>query len=369
MRISIDATGLGGPKTGTSVYLAETLSVWNQDPAIDHEFVIFTSDKAWSHLAGLGLDRRFRFVQAPGHRHVRALWQQVVMPWYIARLGVDVHWGAGFVLPLISGTPMVLTVYDLTFQLFPEVHERIKRYYFPFMIEAAIGKAFAVIAISESTRADLHRLMPASRGKTTVTLLAARSVGRPEGSQAVEEERADSGDYILFVGTVEPRKNLSRLVAAWQSLDAEIRGKTCLVIAGATGWLVDELIARMRLTDAIEFRGQVSDAELASLMRGATALVYPSIYEGFGLPVIEAMAMGVPVLTSNVGATREIAEGAAILVDPTSMHDIRAGLARLLKEPKLREHLASLGKERAATFSWARTARKTLAIIEQAGQL
>ncbi len=368
MRISIDATGLGGPKTGTSVYLSEILSVWNRDLSIDHNFVIFATSKAMSHLVDLGLDRRFSFVVAPNHRYWRVLWQQVAMTWHIHRLGIEVHWGTGFVLPLLSGRPMVLTVHDLTFQLFPKVHERIKRYYFPAMIRASVSKARAIIAVSESTRSDIHRLLPASREKTIVTLLAGRNLV-PPATKAVYGLDMDNKRYMLFVGTVEPRKNLSRLVTAWQSLDDSERGRTHLIVVGSTGWLVEELLGKLNSSDAIEFKGQVSDSQLASLMQNAMAFLYPSLYEGFGLPVVEAMALGIPVLTSNVGATREIAEGAAILVDPTSIEDIRAGITRLLNEPGLCESLAALGKERASTFSWERTASETLAIIERVGQL
>ena len=261
---------------------------------------------------------------------------------------------------------MVLSIHDLTFQLFPEVHERIKRYYFPAMIKAAVKKAHTVIAISDSTRADLYRLLPVSRGKTVVTLLAARSFGQCEPTSALDEERRDIDDYVLFVGTVEPRKNLTRLIGAWQSLDARIRGATKLVVVGATGWLVEELLGRLKSTDAVRFLGHVGDGQLAELMCNAKAFLYPSLYEGFGLPVAEAMSSGIPVLTSNVGATREVADGAAILVDPASEEDIRAGLSRLLSDPGLRASLAVLGRERAASFSWVRTAQETLAVIEGA---
>jgi glycosyltransferase involved in cell wall biosynthesis len=367
MRISIDTTGLGGPKTGTSVYVTEILSVWNQNPSIDHEFVIFTTASAMSHLSKLSLDRRFRFVMAPNHRHLRVLWQQLVMPWYIMKLGIEVHWGAGFVLPLLSGRPMVLTVHDLTFHLFPEVHEYIKRYYFPAMIKAGAAKARIIIAISESTRSDLHRFLPNSCGKTKVTLLAARNLC--QSNSKVNQNREVKGKrYMLFVGTIEPRKNLSRLVTAWQSLDDITRRDARLLVIGTTGWLVDELLERMNSTDSIEYIGHVSDSELADLMRGAMALLYPSLYEGFGLPVIEAMALGIPVLTSNTGATNEIAEGAALLVNPISVEEIRGGIIRLLNEGDLRDSLATLGKGRAAAFSWERTALDTLAIIENKGQ-
>jgi glycosyltransferase involved in cell wall biosynthesis len=364
MRISIDATGLGGPKTGTAVYLTEILAVWNRNRSINHEFVIFATPKALHHLRALGLDSRFRFVEAPNNRHLRSLWQQSVMAWHVRRMRVVVHWGAGFVLPLLSRKPMVVTVYDLTFQLFPSVHERIKRYYFPAMIRAAVRKAQQVIAISAATRDDLQRLLPQSRGKTTVTLLAPRQLA----TQAVTNDPGDAGDesYVLFVGTVEPRKNLERLISAWRGLEPASRRGARLMIVGAMGWLVDGIRRDTSIADAIEFKGFVTDDELARLLRGATAFVYPSLYEGFGLPVLEAMAQGIPVLTSNVGATREVADGAALLVDPESTSSIRDGLARLLSDEALRQELSRLGLERAAAFSWERTAQETLAVIEMA---
>lgn len=369
MRISIDATGLGGPKTGTAVYLTEILSAWNRDRSIDHEFVVFATPKALQHLMALELDGRFRFVNAPDNRHIRTLWQQTIMAWLVYRLNVDVHWGSGFVLPLLGTRPMVVTIHDLTFQLFPAVHERIKRVYFPAMIKAAVSKARFVLAISESTRNDLHRLLPMSREKTVVTLLAARKLAsgmRHEGTL----NRGGVGDgYVLFVGTVEPRKNLERLIAAWQSIDPVDRCGARLVIVGATGWLVDCMLSRSAVEDAIEFKGFVGDDELAHLMRGAMAFVYPSLYEGFGLPVLEAMAQGIPVLTSNVGATREVADGAALLVDPVSISSIRDGLVRLLNDDALRRELSRCGMERAATFSWERTAEDTLDFIERAAIL
>lgn len=261
---------------------------------------------------------------------------------------------------------MVLTIHDLTFQLFPQVHERIKRYYFPAIMRASVRKAQVVIVISESTRHDLYRLIPASVGKTSVTLLAARRMVDAEPVRAAAPLHAGIDDYVLFVGTVEPRKNLARLIRAWESLPPGIRGRTKLLVAGATGWLVDDLLNRRCKAESIRFLGHVDDAELAMLMRRAKAFLYPSLYEGFGLPVVEAMSVGVAVLTSNVGATREIAEGAAMLVDPTSEESIRTGLERLLGDSDLRLALGRLGQTRAAEFSWTRTSRETLQLIERA---
>lgn len=362
MRISIDATGLGGPKTGTSVYLIEILSRWSRDTSIDHEFTIFASEKALSLCSEAKLDHRFRFVRAPSNRHLRVIWQQLMLPWHIRRLGIDVHWGTGFVLPVASQRPMAVTIHDLTFQLFPEVHERLKRRYFPAIMRHSVRKAQAVFAVSRTTEADLKRIIPESEGKTTVTLLAARKLHSDPHSPCAQRT---SRDYLLFVGTLEPRKNLPRLVSAWQALDDTTRGSTRLVIVGAAGWMVGELLQSLNSNNTIDILGHVSDSALAELMQGAKALLYPSLYEGFGLPVIEAMALGIPLLTSGTGATAEIAEGAAVLVDPTSVDDISRGLARLLTEPELLGTLSTLGQERAKSFSWERTAQLTLETLER----
>lgn len=366
MRISLDATGLGQPKTGTAVYVTEILRDWNNDKSIAHDFVVIGNPHAIAHCAELKLDKRFCFLTAPNQRHLRVFWQQTMLPWHIKRMGIHVHWGTGFVLPLVCSVPQVLTVHDLTYQLFPEVHEWTKRYYFPAIINASVRTAHTVLAVSNATKADLERLVPASRGKTEVTYLAARGFAVALDARPERENGNRDVNYLLFIGTIEPRKNLRRLISAWRLLDPAVRGDTQLLIVGATGWMIDELTKSISDSDSVQFRGHVSDEALGQLMMNAKSFIYPSLYEGFGLPVLEAMAAGIPVLTSDIGATREIAQGASILIDPMNEADIKAGLIRLLQEPELLEHLSVLGKARAAEFSWRRTGRATLDAIERA---
>ena len=361
MKISIDASGLGQANTGTVVYLAQILAHWNQDKSVAHAFVIFVAPKARHHLTALSLDDRFQLLDAPDHRLLRVLWQQVVLPVHLTRLGVSVHWGPGFVLPLLSRRPMVLTVHDLTFQLFPATHEPIKRYYFPFMIRRAVHKAHTVLVISQTTRIDLERLQPSSRAKTQVTLLAARPL------LGVVHPQPSNPKYGLFIGTLEPRKNLLNLLKAWSSLAPEVRGEAQLRVVGATGWLVQDLLHYAGEQDNIRFLGSLTDQALATQLHGASFFVYPSLYEGFGLPVLEAMSAGVPVLTSDVGATQEIAAHAALLVNPHSQQSMAQGLARLLQEPDLLATLRAAGLLRAAQFSWSQTARQTLQALQAAG--
>lgn len=364
MNIGIDATGFGPTKTGTVAYLTEILACWNADKQLDHRFFIFVCPKALHHLQPLHLDHRFVLVHAPDHRHWRVLWQQLVLPLLVARLRLDVHWGTAFVLPILCSRPMVVTVHDLTFELFPEHHERIKRWYFPAIIRASVRRAQRVLAISAATREDLYKLIPPSRDKTTVTLLAARSLRSQRPAAA-----PPAPPYVLFLGTLEPRKNLHRLIKAWCSLPAQVRQDWRLRIVGAMGWMLPSTLPQQaQQAQGVDCLGSLDDDALAEQLQHAQVLAYPSLYEGFGLPVIEAMQMGVPVLTSDVGATREVAADAACLVDPGSVDSIAQGLTRLMTSPAERQQLACKGPIRAAEFSWQQTAQATLDAITRAAR-
>ncbi len=174
-----------------------------------------------------------------------------------------------------------------------------------------------------------------------------------------------SGAFVLSAGTLEPRKNLPRLLDAWRGLPAAVRGNTTLAIAGPAGWEAGELQQSVDDTGGTaRLLGFVSDDDLLALYASCTAFAYPALYEGFGLPVLEAMAAGAPVLTSSVSSLPEVAADAAVLVDPTDVAAIREGLAQLLGDAGLRERLTLAGRAQAGTFSWARTARQTVAALE-----
>ena len=177
-----------------------------------------------------------------------------------------------------------------------------------------------------------------------------------------------AGRYALTVGTLEPRKNLRRLLDAWARLPASLRRERSLLVAGGRGWgseTVAGVIARRPELAAVRLLGEVSDGDLAALYSAAEAFAYPSLAEGFGLPVVEAMACGAPVLTSDRSATAEVAAGAALLVDPEDVLAISRGLADLLGDPAERDRLGRLGAERAAELSWRRAARETLELYRR----
>lgn len=230
-------------------------------------------------------------------------------------------------------------------------------------IRPALRRAAALPCISEATRDDLIARFPKAADKAVAIPLAAdASFAQPP--VLAPGHPALTKPYVLAVGTLEPRKNLERLVSAWMHLPAELRESHELALAGGRGW-DDDAILQAALAAGAQVLGRVSDAELHALYAGAACFAYPSLYEGAGLPVIEAMAAGAPVITSNVSSLPEVAGDAALLVDPRDTSAIAAAIQRVLTDPGLAADLRVRGQAQAATFSWERTARETLALLNR----
>jgi glycosyltransferase involved in cell wall biosynthesis len=248
--------------------------------------------------------------------------------------------------PLLrSRAPVVVTVHDLAVFRHPETFNRWTRTISPVLVPRVLRAARRVIAVSEFTRRELVELLRVPEERIRVV---------PNG---VEDEfgadgPAAAGDYVLAVGTLEPRKNLARLVEAARRADVELR------VVGARGWGDVQVEG-----NGVRWLGEVPDGELARLYRGALCLAYPSLYEGFGIPVLEAMACGTPVVTSTGGATEEVAGGAAVLVDPLDPSSIAGGIAEAVAR---REELRREGLDRVRRFTWAVAARATRAVYEEA---
>ncbi len=256
--------------------------------------------------------------------------------WYpfgtsLAARSFDILHCTTFRAPVRSRVPLAVTVHDLALLRHPEVFPPWHRTTGRAALRAGVRAADAVVAVSEFTRDELVELLDVPLEKVRVVPNGIERVFTPAGP-------AGEGDYVLAVGTLEPRKNLGAAVEAARLAGVELR------VVGARGW---------GGVAAPGWEGRVGDAELASLYRGARCLVYPSLYEGFGIPVLEAMACGTPVVTSRGGATEEVAGGAAVLVDAREPDAIAAGIAEASRR---RSELARLGLERASKFTWARAA-------------
>jgi len=252
------------------------------------------------------------------------------------------------------------TVHDLTCWLMPALHTAANVRADAAFAEHTLKRADGLIAVSENTRQDAIRILGIAPEKI-VTIYS----GVPEEYfQAKPAEVAKP--YVLFVGTIEPRKNLDTLLDAWSGMrfseDFE------LVIAGPAGWSSDRVMARLEQgLSGVRYAGYVPESDMPSLTAGATAFVYPSLYEGFGFPVAQAMAGGVPVITSNTSCLPEVAGDGALFVDPRSAGDLRGALERLLDSESLRHELAAKGRIRAARYRWEECARKSLEFFRGLG--
>jgi alpha-1,3-rhamnosyl/mannosyltransferase len=358
LRIGIDARAADEERGGRGTYVRELLLALATIDA-DHHYALFAR-RPWS---GLPSDPRFRWRLLPDSD-----------PWWHLRTAVsasrtcDVFYSTNsYLTPWFAWIPTVVCVYDLiTYrpQMLPQRRASvIERMTLPL----ATRRAQAFIAISEATASDLTARFPSTRPRTRVIPLAAseRFMDDCADSAPILKRLGVRAPFVLSVGTLEPRKNVTRLIEAFAGLSDELRRSTQLVLVGAVGWDATPILGAVdRNPMLVRALGHVDEADLGVLMRSAELFVYPSLFEGFGLPVLEAMRSGTAVLTSGISSLPEVAGEHAIYVDPLDVDDIRRGLEQGLRDPDLRQRLAAAGAERATAFSWERTARETLSVLE-----
>jgi len=273
--------------------------------------------------------------------------------------GADLFHASNLVRHPPSRPRLTATVHDMTCWLMPQLHSpanlRAERSF-----AALLKRAHGLIAVSECTRNDAVRTLGLDRRKIRVIYSGVAEPFFQTNAAAIEAVRARyrlARPFVLFVGTIEPRKNIDTLLDAYEALPASLRQEFALAIAGPAGWAPAATRARLA---KVHYLGYVPEPDLAPLTAAATVLAYPSLYEGFGFPVAQAMAAGIPVVTSNVSALPEIAGDSALLVDPRSPGELRDALNRLLLSPALRAELAALGRARAQAFRWETCAARSL---------
>lgn len=302
----------------------------------------------------------------------RIAWEQLAQPWALYRAGVHLLHAMAFVSPLISTVPAVITVHDLSFLRFPERFRPANRLYLSTMTRLSCRRARRIIAVSQATANEVVRLLGVPIERVDVVphgVQHARFHPCPSSQvESLRRERDLPARFVLFLGTLEPRKNLTTLIKAFARTKA-LRQGVKLVIAGGKGWYYREIFAhveRLNLADTVLFPGFVPDEELALWYNAALVFVYPSLYEGFGMPLLEAMACGTAVIGADASCMPEVVGDAGLLAPPHDVDELAASLDRLLDDADLRADLSRRGRERAATYTWEATARATVASYRRA---
>jgi glycosyltransferase involved in cell wall biosynthesis len=281
--------------------------------------------------------------------------------------GIDLFHATDHLLPRLSRVKSVFTLHDLIFRLYPETHKPLNRWFLTLTMPRFLQAADAVITVSRHTAKDAMRFYGLDEKKIHVIHEGTNPLFRPASTEAIARVRQTyhlPDRFILSLGTIEPRKNLTALLDAYQVL-RRARSDVGLVFAGKKGWLYEGFFRRLRelgLEDEVIFTGFVDDADLPALYSAAELFVFPSLYEGFGLPVLEAMACATAVVASNASSLPEVSGDAALLVDPTSVADLARAIEEVLDNSVLREELEGKGPEQAGKFGWDKAAEQTLEV-------
>jgi radical SAM superfamily enzyme YgiQ (UPF0313 family)/glycosyltransferase involved in cell wall biosynthesis len=367
MRIAFDGTALRPGRTGVGYYTEHLLH--HLARAATNDELIVVSNRAIDTTSPL--PSRVR-VATPTRRVPRLVWMQTLAVTALREVEADVVHFTNGMLPLMSPVPTVVTIHDMSLRLYPRYHPPRRVILNRPLVDLAARLADAIIAPSESAKHDIVRLYDLDPRRVHVVYeAAAPSFARVRDAAALERvrERYGLGErIILYVGTIEPRKNLPTLIDAFAARRRSGELSHQLVCVGPYGWLsrgIEEQIARSRVGDAIKFTGYVPFEDLPALYSLAEMFVYPSMYEGFGLPVVEAMACGAPVVTGRTAALSEIGGGAIVEVDRIEPDALGRALVALAGSRDRREELSGLGLARAETFSWGRAARESLEIYRE----
>lgn len=370
MRIGIDATALPPQPVGAGNYIIQLIR--NLDGVdSEFEFVVF-AQPGGRRLIDIPASSRIRWVETPPiNPGLRLVWEQALFPRLIRKSAVELMHSLHYTRPYLLPCRSVVTFHDMTFFLYPHLHTRIKRIFFPMAIRLSARTAQALIADSESTRQDAIRILDIPPHKIVAVQLGIDPRFRViEDSLALEQVRREyklPDQFILYVGLVEPRKNVPLLIRAYKNL-AEQGLVNPLVIVGRFGWMSSEVldeVERLELKDRVYFTGYVPSNDLPGIYNLASLCVYPTRYEGFGFPALEAMACGVPLITSAVSSLPEIVGDAGLLVTPDDEELLTQAMRSVLSNADLQAEMSRKGPVQAAQFTWERTARLTLQVYRQ----
>ena len=355
MRIAFDGTVLHGRKSGVGYYCEELLKAML---AANHEdqFFVFSHQRLTASFESSNGNLKF---SDSAYFPIRAVYLHLLLPKILDGVRPDICHYTNFLAPISEDRPYVVTIHDMGLETLRDAHPLTKRLYTRRLVPHVARKAKLIITNSEYSKWEIVRHLGISEDRIRVTPLAAS----PEfGPVPVRP----ANPYFLYVGNLEPRKNLERLIEAFARVPCKDHQLRIVGNRWYQGGAAEEKARSLGLNERVKFLGYVPRGDLPRLFSGATALVYPSLLEGFGLPIVEAMACGAPVITSNNSSMKEVAGGAAVLVDPRDVREITEAMARVAEDRGLRQELSERGLKRAAEFSWKRTAELTMEVYREA---
>lgn len=371
MRIGINALPMAGHRSGIGNY---TYNLINSLGLVDNQnqYRVYVSNQTvWK--TGFTNLETVRVKLLSSGSGARILWEQLCWPAASLRSDLDLMHYPDYALPVLSSIPAVITVHDVSFHICPETFSRRKLFTKRLLSGPSLHKAHRIITDSENTKNDLLEYFRVPQEKVEVIPIGVdhrlfQPLSQEQAGEYCRKRLNLDIGYLLYLGTLEPRKNIVSLIRAFKLLKERYRLPQKLVIAGSKGWLFREifrLTESLGLAGEIVFAGYVPEEDLPKLYSGAGVFVYPSIYEGFGLPPLEAMACGIPVVSSNVSSLPEVVGKAGLLVEPLDIEAIAEAIYQVLNSPGLAAELVLRGIERARQFTWEKTAGKTLAVYEQ----
>lgn len=367
MKVGVDARSLSRPLTGIGRYTLEMCRALSK--INDISLYLYSPAPVFNEYR-LGLESA-HIRNKDWHGDLsRQFWSETYLPLWVKEDDVDLFWGPAHRLPrlLINKISSVVTIHDLVWKYAGETMRPISRLLEHYQMPLAVRAADAVVADSQATADAVAGEFCIAADRLSVVLLGTNAtpcVAPLETLQPLGVNRP----YFLFVGTLEPRKNLARLLAAYSRLPEPTKAQCMLVIAGGKGWggvNIDDMVADLSLLSHVRVLGYIDESVLAALYANAEFLAMPSLYEGFGLPLIEAMAHGVPALTANNSSMPEVAGDAALLVNALDVEAIENGLNQLIINEKLKSELAGNAKRNASRFDWDESAKQLVGVFEKA---
>ena len=364
--IGIDAQAVGTNLSGNEIYIRNVIDHLPEDPSLNYSLFLnqkfnYLGDDFGSKYKRIFFKTKNPFLRLP-----------LEFPFLLMKNKVDLlH--VQYTAPLIVNCPLVTTIHDISYEHYPELFTKKEALFLSYGIQNTAKRAAKIITVSEYSKHDLMETYKIPDDKIVVTYNSIdesfKVIHDPVRIKQIKDKyEIGDADYILAVGNLQPRKNIVRLLEAYKKLRLEnINMKEKLVIVGKKAWMFSEIFKKLEgfpyIKDVI-LTGYVPQNELPILYNGARLFVYPSLFEGFGLPVLEAMACGVPVVTSNVSSLPEVSGDAALLIDPYQVEGIADGMYQLLNQPSLYEACRLKGIQRANQFSWRKTAEKTVEVYK-----